>query len=92
MNNKEMSKNEMSKNELLRQIMAYDFSLIDLHLYLNTHPTDQRAIALYNQYVQTVLMLRNQYQMIYGPLLWNHFTSTCPWQWIEGPYPWEKGG
>jgi spore coat protein JB len=83
---------EMSKNELLRQIMAYDFSIIDLHLYLNTHPADQRAITLYNQYVQTVMMLRNQYQATYGPLLMNNFTSRCPWQWIENAFPWERGG
>ena len=29
--------------ELLKEIMALEFSLVDLNLYLDTHPEDERA-------------------------------------------------
>ena len=35
------------RNTLLEQIMAYDFVLIDLGLYLNTHPSDRNALRDY---------------------------------------------
>ena len=86
-----MNENEMGREEMMRMLMAYDFAAIDMHLYLNTHPSDQRAVSMYNQYVQNALQLRNSYQSKYGPLLMNHFTSKVPWQWTENPFPWEKG-
>ena len=35
--------------ELLKEIMAVDFSLVELNLYLDTHPLDQRALRLHNE-------------------------------------------
>jgi len=33
--------------QLLKEVIAADFTLIDLNLYLNTHPYDQNAIMLF---------------------------------------------
>jgi len=87
-----LNENEMGREEMMKQLMAYDFAAYDMHLYLNTHPADQRAITLYNQYVRNAMQLRSRYQTMYGPLLMNNFTSKVPWQWIENNFPWEKGG
>ncbi len=80
----------MNKNELLQCITALDFYIIDLHLYLNTHPNDVDAIMKYNECVMKVKALREEYNKLYGMLLANNSISRQPWQWIESPWPWHK--
>ncbi|MGI5971741.1 MAG: spore coat protein CotJB [Oscillospiraceae bacterium] len=80
----------MSRDDLLQKITALDFYLIDLHLYLNTHPDDVDALMLYNDAVMKVKELREQYTQQYGMLLMNQTPSRQPWQWIDGPWPWQK--
>ena len=80
----------MSRDELLKKITALDFYIIDLHLYLNTHPTDTEALSLYNSCVMEVKELREEYNKQFGMLLANNSTSKTPWQWIDNPWPWQK--
>lgn len=80
--------NNMSKNELLNQIMALNFAVNDLVLYLDVHPTDSKAICLHNEYSKKVVLLTEEYQRLYGPLTVN-FTSDT-WDWIDEPWPWER--
>ncbi|HHV30435.1 spore coat protein CotJB [Acetivibrio mesophilus] len=75
--------------KLLKEVMAADFTLIDLNLYLNTHPYDQNTIILFNNCAQRARMLRNEYERLYGPLTAQNSTTKCPWQWINSPWPWE---
>ena len=44
----------MGKKELLNQIMALNFAVNDLVLYLDTHPTDSKAICMHNEYSEKV--------------------------------------
>lgn len=76
------------RKKLLHEVMAADFTLIDMNLYLNTHPYDQKAILLYNNYVTMARRLRDNYERNYGPITPAAY-SKCPWQWIEPPWPWE---
>ncbi|MCX7921569.1 MAG: spore coat protein CotJB [Clostridia bacterium] len=80
---------DLNREKLLREVMAADFTVIDLQLYLDTHPCDQKALALYNSGVQQAKMLKENYERQYGPLtaLWSY--SGYPWQWIQSPWPWE---
>ena len=81
-----------SRESLLHEIMALNFAVNDLVLYLDTHPTDCDAIKMHNKYAQEVINLTEEYQNLYGPLTVN-FTSNnenC-WQWSENPWPWERG-
>jgi len=80
---------DLNRERLLKELMAADFTLIDLNLYLDTHPYDQKTINIYNNCLQRAKMLRNQYEQMYGPLTPNSIPSGCPWQWIESPWPWE---
>jgi hypothetical protein len=80
--------NEKGKFELLEQIMAVDFMMEDLHLYLNTHPMDREAVVKHNSYVMQSKMLRETYERLYGPITENS-CSPYPWQWINEPWPWE---
>lgn len=82
---------DMNREQLLREVMAADFYVIDLNLFLDTHPNDQRAVHLRNCGVQRSKMLRDQFERLYGPLNAQLSYSSCPWQWIEEPWPWQKG-
>lgn len=77
------------REKMLREVMASDFAVIDLNLYLDTHPEDLRALALYNSYVQKAMMLRNNYEMAYGPLTPFYFNRKNYWEWVKSPWPWE---
>ena len=45
----------MSEREkLLRQYQEADFALFDATLYLDTHPTDKRALEYFDQYQNLV--------------------------------------
>lgn len=74
--------------ELLKELMALEFTAIELNLYLDTHPNDQRALMEYNAVCQQLMMLKERYERCYGPLTPCN-PSAFPWQWIEEPWPWE---
>ncbi len=67
-----------------------DFYIIDMHLYLNTHPDDREALMIYNDCVTQVKELREEYTRQFGMLLMNNSISRQPWQWIENPWPWQR--
>lgn len=79
----------MNRDEMLKKLTALDFYVIDLHLYLNTHPTDRDAILKYNAVVKEANALRQEYQEQFGMLMAGSTASKCPWQWIEEPWPWQ---
>ncbi|HHW30505.1 MAG TPA: spore coat protein CotJB [Clostridiaceae bacterium] len=76
-------------DNLLRELMAADFTLIELGLYLDTHPTDQEAIALFNSNLQKAKMLRETYERMYGPLTIHTPSNRNVWKWINSPWPWQ---
>jgi spore coat protein JB len=74
----------------LEEIQKVDFVLVELNLYLDTHPTDMQAIQQYNQLTQRRQQLCYAFEMTYGPLLhFGHSFSRFPWQWPETPWPWQ---
>lgn len=78
-----------SRQSLLHEIMSLNFAVNDLVLYLDTHPTDSRAINLHNKYSEKVIELTAMYQELYGPLTVNFSSET--WDWIDQPWPWDRG-
>lgn len=82
-----------AKNEreaLLYQIMQYKFALIELNLYLDTHPNDMEMIKLYNQYLNTEKQMCDKYESVYGPLtLDSKYLDKNTWVWKNSPWPWE---
>jgi len=79
------------REALLRQIQDVEFAALEMQLYLNTHPFDERALMSFNCYSQQLLMLKHEYEMRHGALL-NFGFSPNPysWQWIDSPWPWEE--
>ena len=82
---------KQNQEEMLREIMALNFAVNDLALYLDTHPTDRCAIEKHSEYVEKVMKLTEEYQRLYGPLTVNFINQGNCWQWSDEPWPWERG-
>jgi spore coat protein JB len=75
---------------LLEELQAIDFVLVELTLYLDTHPNDYQAIQQFNHCVKQRKLLAKQYESQFGPLLqFGHSYSNYPWNWIDTPWPWQ---
>lgn len=76
--------------QLLEELMKYEFSAIDLNLYLDTHPNDAQALNHFNSLTRRIAMIRKTYQRDFGPLLnYGFCPSQYPWRWVNDPWPWE---
>lgn len=78
-------------NSALSELMALDFAIDELGLYLTTHANDQEALELYWSYIRLAKEGRKKYEAAYGPLLQTTITEGS-YQWLNDPWPWEKGG
>ena len=83
------SRDNDTREEMLKKIKCYNFAIIELGLYLNTHPDDEKAICLHNSYNKTLRDLKDKYQKVYGPL--SIYYPCNKWRWLEEPWPWEGG-
>ncbi len=85
----DMKKCNDTRRELINKIKELDFSIIELSLYLDTHPCDKKAINMHNEYAKQVKEVKEKYQKLYGSL--TIFYPSNEWKWIEEPWPWERG-
>lgn len=82
----------MSKAELKKRIYEYDFALHELNLFLNSHPTNKKAMELLAEYRRGRAALVAEYTARFGQYI------VCPsdvpvsgcWEWLKGPWPWEN--
>ena len=79
----------MQGNNLLRAIQMYDFYLYELNLYLDTHPNDNQALALFKKYNVLKKSAYETYIEKYGPITADQSSSDC-FNWVDGPWPWER--
>lgn len=86
---KECNGRDMQRQEMIDQIKSLDFAIIELGLYLDTHPDDQRALCMHKEYCKQAKDLKDKYQKMYGPL--TIFYPCNKWRWLEQPWPWERG-
>lgn len=78
----------MNRNEMLKKLKELRFSIIDISLYLDTHPDDRKAIEIHKNYTNRFNKLSTEYEKIYGPL---SIMFPCnKWRWLEEPWPWEN--
>ncbi|MDB5054797.1 MAG: spore coat protein CotJB [Bacilli bacterium] len=74
----------------LYDLQAIDFVLVELNLYLDTHPNDPNALQQFNDHSKTRQQLAAQFEMNYGPLMqFGHSYSQNGWKWNSPPWPWQ---
>jgi len=78
---------------LLWEIDKVSFAIVEMTLYLDTHPNEKEAIDYLNHYNRKKRQLMKEYAMKFTPL-----TVECAqdndcehWKWALDPLPW-KGG
>lgn len=80
------------RRKLLCEIGKVDFVLIELGLYLDTHPYDQFAMEKFKNFQKVSVQKKREYGEKFGPL-----DLTCPitenreWKWATQDWPWERG-
>lgn len=88
---REMQSRFPEENSALCELMALDFAIDEMGLYLVTHADDQEALELYWSYIRMAEEGRKKYEELYGPLLQTTITPGS-YRWLDDPWPWEKGG
>ena len=84
-----MNLNATARQDMFQEIQALDFGLVDINLYLDTHPNDTAALNFYHRHVALLDQLTYEYINQYGPLTVKDVVSTNRWTWIDNPWPWE---
>ncbi len=76
---------------LLRKIATTDFAIVELNLYMDTHPDDKEVNMKLNDYREKSMRLREKYQEKYGPITSKSMEDNR-WGWIADPWPWNNEG
>lgn len=79
-----------SEQQMLYAIMQLQVAVNDLALYLDTHPNDPVALYKHKGYSTQLAKLRNEYEILFGPL--NIYSTEVGdhWRYINSPWPWER--
>ena len=79
-----------NREKMLRELQELDFRMIDLRLYLNTHPFETKAVEEFNMASKKYNAMKIHFEKMYGPITLRGEDYTTPWEWIEGPWPWQN--
>lgn len=72
--------------KLMREMSSAQFAAWDLHLYLDTHKCDEKALEMKEKYTECAKKLMEEYEKCFGPLV--HTTESGK-AWLADPWPWE---
>lgn len=76
--------------QLLEEMQAIDFVIVELNLYLDTHPNDIEAIKQFNEFTKKSMKLKTQFEERFGPLTnFGRSYVKYPFNWIDTPWPWQ---
>ncbi|MBR0423449.1 MAG: spore coat protein CotJB [Clostridia bacterium] len=74
---------------LINRIAALDFAIVELNLYMDTHPDDTEVNMKLNDYKEKSMELKNEYQEKFAPLSSKSIEDNR-WGWIADPWPWNN--
>lgn len=78
----------IERRKLLEKIAAIDFAIVELHLFLDTHPNDNAAATKLDEYKLRSKALTREYEAKYGPISARDRDANR-WAWIANPWPWD---
>lgn len=80
-----------SREELLLMLQQYQFTAVELNLYLDNYPENKRALEYFNEISCKLMELKETYEERFGPLFnFGYSKSKFPWKWTTQPWPWER--
>ena len=74
---------------LLGEVMALSTALLELGLYLDTHPHDKAVIQFYEHYLEKLHDTRARYVKTHGPLMKQDAVEDGQYTWLSDPWPWD---
>ena len=74
-------RNQVNERELANEIAAVRFAMIDLGMYLDTHPECEGALRLYAEYNRKYGDLCAAYVSHFGPLRMGDVCGGHGWTW-----------
>ena len=77
------------REQLLRKLQEVDFALVELGLYLDSHPDCAKALAKWKELQEESAALAAEYEQKFGPLVAGGSGNTDYWDWVATPFPWE---
>lgn len=80
------------QKSLMTSIYEYGFALIEAMLFLDTHPSDEEALAYYFQMREKYKAATAKYTELFGPLQFTDVNDENYWTWASTPNPWEMEG
>lgn len=82
----------MNKESLRKRIYELDFAIHELNLYLDTHPTCKKGLALLCEYRKKRKELIALYEERFGDYIVtvDDVPANGCWAWLNSPWPWEN--
>ena len=84
-------RNHPSACELANELAAVRFALIDLAMYLDTHPECEEALRLFSEYNRKYGELSSTYANLFGPLRMSDVCGGRGWTWGNDSFAGEGG-
>lgn len=72
----------------LSELQALEFVVLELGIYLDTHPDDTEAFTLFKQYAAMEKAAKAAYESKFGPLTKSSAASGERYSWLQEPWPW----
>lgn len=80
------------RDRLLKEIGILDFIVVELVLFLDTHPCSQEAMRYFDYYNQLKKEKMREFSAQYGPLTLDQAKGgNKEFLWTIQPWPWEGG-
>jgi len=85
------SLDSMGRAELLGKAQSHAFAMRDLALYLDTHPTDAKALERFTEHQSAYQKYADAFAARFGALTMTQIGTEDGWAaWSNTPWPWEK--
>ncbi len=79
-----------NRESALKELQEVAFRMYDIALFLDTHPSDDCALAEYKSALNKYNSMAANFEKLYGPLKMSSIEDCdTEWKWIKGPWPWE---
>lgn len=80
---------QTKRQQALLEVQMYDFVAHEINLYLDMHGQNQRMVELYTEYAKKAKNAKKAFEQEFGPLSVQDSSNKIPFDWVQGPWPWE---
>lgn len=77
------------REKALLEVQMYGFVAHEINLYLDIYPNNQRMLEIYHHYSKKAKEATEHFEKEYGPLTVQESSTKTPFEWVQGPWPWE---